>query len=98
MKAAALADLPMHPGRRRVVTLHPVDTQIMFSVYGAFGVDERERIEVPAIFVPELKKRYRFEIDPRLTGLQHRSVSYVLRSELQGGERYVPKAPKLFRR
>ena len=70
MKPAALADLPMHSGRRRVITLHPVDAEIVFAVDGTFGINKRQRNEMPAVLMPELQQRKFLEIDCLLPAIR----------------------------
>src|SRR5215211_4459231 len=94
MKAAALADLPVHSGRPFVVALHPVNAQVRLSADRAFGINKRQRKEKAAVLVPELYERYLSEIDVGLTVLENRSMSCPLCSELQARPADVPIIPQ----
>ena len=61
MKAAAFADLPVHAGCCRVIALHAVDPEVVFSCRRAFGINKTERVKKTAILMPELNKRNFFQ-------------------------------------
>src|SRR4030095_3244054 len=58
---AALADLPVHAGRLRVVDVHAVDAEVARVRLRVLGEHETERDEAPAVAGPQLEDRQRPE-------------------------------------
>ena len=82
MKPAALPDLPMHAGRRCIVSLHAIDPEVVFTRRGALCIDERQCHKMTAVLMPELKQRELLEIRLSLTNLQHRRLFNLSGPEL----------------
>ena len=57
MKAAAFLDLPMQAGSFPVVNLHAINAQVVFPGKRILGIDQRQRHEGAAVFVPCRKDR-----------------------------------------
>ena len=52
MKAATFLNLPMQSRGPRIVNLHPVNPEIMFLGDWVLRIDQRERDERAAVFMP----------------------------------------------
>src|SRR6185503_1836198 len=52
MKAAAFLNLPVQPGRVRIVDLDAIDAEIVFLRDRVFSVDQRQRDEWSTVFLP----------------------------------------------
>src|SRR2546425_4390445 len=83
MKAAALLNLPMQPRGPRIVDLHPVNPQIMFLCDWVFRIDQRERDEWPAVFMPSRKHRQLIESHRWFDDLRHRPTRSIARAEFE---------------
>ena len=97
MKTAAFVNLPVNAGRRFIVTLNAIHSEIVFFRCRAFRINERQCDEMPAVFVPKLKQRQFFEIRRFVHYFRYRRTLYFFRSELQSRKRHIAKLPKLFR-
>ena len=75
VKAAALADLPVHSRRPRVVDLHPIDPEVVAGAVGILGVDEGQSQERAAVLGPRGDDRQATEIDVTGLDLAHRPGS-----------------------
>ena len=97
MKAAALLNLPVQTGRLRVVDLHSVDAEVVLSRDRILGVDERQRDERPAVFLP--RRQHRQLIEPRwsIDNLRYRRAARVRRSEFKEVERHGAILPQFAR-
>src|SRR5437016_12448348 len=94
MKAAAFLNLPMQPRGPRIVDLHPINPQIMFLCDWVFRMDQRERDEWPAVFVPSRKHRQLIESHRWFDDLRHRPTGNVASSEFQELAREGSMFPK----
>src|SRR5207237_6452200 len=83
MKAATFLNLPMQPRGPRIVDLHPVNPQIMFLCDWVFRIDQRERDEWPAVFVPSRKHRQLIESHRWFDDLRHRSTRSIARAKFE---------------
>ena len=97
MKAAAFADLPVHAGRRAVISLHAIDAEIVLFVGRALGIDKAERVKVAAVLGPELDEWNLFKVDLLLLCFENRPERDAFCSELASRNAKIAIFPKLAR-
>src|SRR4051812_48922712 len=95
VKAAALLNLPVQPGCRFVKNLHSINAEVMLLRYRMFGVDQRQRNEWPAIFLPGCQHRQMIESRLALDDISDRSPRHSLRSQFQEIAHQRTMFPKL---
>src|SRR6185369_8625569 len=94
MKAAAFLNLPVQPGRVRIVNLHAIDPEVVFPGDWMFGVDEWQRYERAAIFLPGREDRELFELHLLLDNFRNRRPRHVASSQLEKIAHQAAMLPK----
>ncbi len=94
VEAAALADLPVHARRPRVVDLHPVDPEVVAGSVGIFGVNEGQSQEGATVLGPRGDDRQPAEIDATGLYFAHRPRSGRLCTKPQTRGHQVPRRPQ----
>ncbi len=95
VKAAALADLPVHAGRLPVVDVQAIHPEVVAGASGMRRVDERERDERPAVLGPARHDRQPIEPDVRRDDVEHGSAGLLprcRRAPARGRRRARPTA------
>jgi hypothetical protein len=71
MKAAAFLNLPMQARRARVVNLHAVHAKVVLLRFRVFSVNQRQRKERAAVFLPGRQHRQSIEMRLEIDYLGH---------------------------
>ena len=83
MKAATFLNLPMQPRGLRIVDLHPVNAKIMFLCDWVLGINQRERDEWAAVFMPGSEHGQLVESNRWFDDFRHRPTRNVARAEFE---------------
>jgi hypothetical protein len=95
MKAAAFVYLPVQPRRLSVKALHAVHSQIVLTGRRMLRVDEREREERPAVFLPRRQDRQFIKSRRLVHHLRDGSAPGVACAELQSFKSKETMLPEL---
>ena len=95
VKSAALANLPVHAGRRAIVDLHPVHAEVVPRLLGMLRINQRKGDEGPAVLGPARQHRQAIEPDVRRDHFAHRAGGDPLRADLEQ-IRPMSRAPQSF--
>src|SRR2546430_2621698 len=94
MKAATFLNLPVQPGRPRIVDLHPVNPQIMFLCDWVLGIDQRERDEWAAVLMPGSEHGQLVESHRWFDDFIHRTPRNVARTQFEKISHQRTMSPK----
>ena len=95
VKAAALANLPVHAGRVLVVHLHAIHAEVMTRLLGMLGVDKWERDKRAAVIGPTGDDRQLIEAHVRRDHFSNGAGRQAFRADLEQVEANVARAPQL---
>src|SRR5688572_19722520 len=94
MKPAALLNLPMQTGSFGVVNLHAIDAQIVLLRSRMFRVNQRQRDEWPAVFLPRGDNGQTIELRRLDYVFGDRRARNLSRSQSQKLEAKLPMTPE----
>ena len=97
VEAAPLLDLPVHSGGPGVVTLQPVESQVVVTGDGVLGVDETQGEEGTSVLRPRFGQWQSAQIDRVLPALHNRAVADGLEADPQPLPRQASMTPELAR-
>ena len=97
MEAAALPDLPVHPGATSVVDLKAIEAEVRAPALGMLRVHEGQGDERAAILRPAGERGKAVETNVRGNHVHDRARAPAPRADAQQLARHVARAPELSR-